>query len=89
MTYREIPLQPVPNQSVSFVFDSIPYTLTIESRLSNLYITIWRDGEYFIHNRALKSYAPVGCGLIMIDKEGFSDPDYSLLGSRFILVFKP
>ena len=83
-----IPLRPVPNQSVSYMLDAIPHTLTIESRAGGLYLTLWRDGQYVLRNRALKSYAPVGFGLQLVDTDGVDDPIYTGLGTRWVLLAK-
>lgn len=86
MSQMQIPLQSVPNQSVSFMLNSIPWTLQINTRRGNLYIDVIRDGVAVINGRALKSYAPIGYGIIMIDTLGMTDPNYEQLGSRYILM---
>lgn len=80
-----IPLQPVPSQTVSYMLDEIPHTITIQARIEGLYLTLWRDGEYVIHNRALRSFAPVGYGLQLVDTQGEDDPKYEGLGARWLL----
>lgn len=86
MSQMQIPLQGVPNQSVSFMLNSIPWTLQINTRRGNLYIDVIRDGVAVINGRSLKSYAPIGYGIIMIDTLGITDPNYEQLGSRYILM---
>lgn len=83
---RMIPLQAVPNQSVSYMLDEVAHTLTIETRLGDLYLTLWRAGEYVLHNRVLRSFAPVGYGLQLVDSEGEEDPRYEGLGARWLLL---
>lgn len=84
-----VPLQSVPNQSVSFPFDGSSNTVEIMTRNGGLYLTLWRDDEYVLHNRALRSYAPVGFGLILVDTQGLDDPVYEGLGERWkLMVFE-
>jgi hypothetical protein len=86
MTLMVIPLQPIPNQSVSFMLNGSAYTVDVETRLEELYISIWRGGAYVLRNRALRSYAPVGFDLQLVDTEGTEDPEYSGLGLRWRLL---
>ena len=83
---KMITLQPVPTQSVSYMLGMVPHTATIETRLGGLYLTLWRDGEHVLHNRVLRSFAPVGFGLQMVDAEGEDDPHYEGLGTRWFLL---
>jgi hypothetical protein len=86
MTLMNIPLQPIPNQSVSFVLNDESYTIDVETRLENIYITIFRAGAYVLRNRALRAYAPVGFDLQLADTLGTDDPVYAGLGSRWLLM---
>jgi hypothetical protein len=86
MTLMNIPLQPIPNQSVSFVLNGTPYTIEVNTRLENIYISIFQAGQYVLRNRALRAYAPVGFGLQLADTLGTDDPVYTGLGSRWLLM---
>jgi hypothetical protein len=86
MTLMNIPLQPIPNQSVSFVLNDESYTIDVETRLENIYISIFRAGAYVLRNRALRAYAPVGFDLQLADTLGTDDPEYTGLGSRWLLM---
>lgn len=86
MTLYIVPLQAVPNQSVSFMLDEVAHTVEVSTRRGSLYLTLWRAGEYVIYNRALRSYAPVGYGLQLVDTEGTDDPSYEGLGTRWLLM---
>lgn len=86
MTLVVIPLQPIPNQSVSFMLNDTGYTADIEALRGGLYISIWQAGSYVLRNRALLSYAPVGFGLQLVDTLGTEDPDYKGLGDRWLLI---
>lgn len=85
MTLMTIPLQPIPNQSVSYLLNGASYTIDVETRRDHLYITIWNDAGRVLSNRALLSYAPVGFGLQLVDTIGTEDPVYTGLGSRWLL----
>jgi hypothetical protein len=86
MTLLNIPLQPVPNQSVSFLLNGASYTIDVDTRLENIYISIFQDGAYVLRNRALRAYAPVGFDLQLADTLGTDDPVYTGLGSRWLLM---
>lgn len=86
MTLMVIPLQPIPNQSRSYVLNDTAYTVDIETRRGGLYISVWQGGDYVLRNRALLSYAPVGFGLQLVDTQGTDDPEYSGLGDRWLLM---
>jgi len=86
MTLMNIPLQPIPNQSVSFLLNGKSYTIDVDTRLENIYISIFQDGEYVLRNRALRAYAPVGFDLQLADTLGTDDPVYTGLGSRWLLM---
>lgn len=86
MTLVVIPLQPIPNQSVSYQLNESFYTIDVNTMRERLYISIWKDGDYVLRNRALLSYAPVGFDLQLVDTEGTDDPDHTGLGSRWLLM---
>lgn len=86
MTLVVIPVQPIPNQSVSFVLNDTGYTVDIDTLRGGLYISVWQAGAYVLRNRALLSYAPVGFGLQLVDTLGTEDPDYTGLGDRWLLM---
>jgi hypothetical protein len=85
MTLDVIQLQPVPNQSTSFLLNGLPYTIDVDTRLDIPYISVFISGAYVLRNRALRSYAPIGFGLQMVDTQGTDDPDYKGFGSRWLL----
>ncbi len=86
MTLMNIPLQAIPNQSVSYVMNGTEYTVEVETRLDSLYISVFQAGQYVLYNRALRSYAPVGFGLQLADTLGEDDPVYTGLGDRWLLM---
>lgn len=86
MTIMVIPLQPIPNQSVSYPLNGIAYTIDINTLRDELYISVWQAGSYVLRNRALRSYSPVGFGLQLADTDGTDDPVYTGLGTRWVLL---
>jgi hypothetical protein len=86
MTLMNIPLQPIPNQTVSFLLNGTSYTIDVDTRLENIYISIFQEGQYVLRNRALRAYAPVGFDLQLADTLGTDDPIYTGLGSRWLLM---
>jgi len=86
MTLMIIPLRAIPNQSVSFQMNDTAYTVDVNTLRGELYISVWQDGSYVLRNRALRSYAPVGFNLQMVDAEGTDDPQYTGLGARWFLM---
>lgn len=86
MSIRVIPLDPTPNQRLSFRVNESNFDIEINLRRGNLYISVWRDNVSQIHNRVLRSYTPMGDGFMMVDTEGTQDPTYEQLGSRFLLM---
>lgn len=86
MTLMNIPLQPIPNQSVSFLLNGKAYTIDVDTRLEDIYISVFQEGEYVLRNRALRAYAPVGFDLQLADTLGTDDPVYNGLGSRWLLM---
>jgi hypothetical protein len=86
MTLMNIPLQPIPNQSVSFTLNDESYTVEVNTLRENIYISVFRAGGYVLRNRALRSYAPVGFGLQLADTLGTDDPVYTGLGTRWLLM---
>jgi hypothetical protein len=85
MTLDVIQLQPIPNQSTSFLLNGLPYTIDVDTRLDVPYISVFISGAYVLRNRALRSYAPIGFGLQMVDTLGTDDPEYTGFGSRWLL----
>lgn len=86
MTLMNIPLQAIPNQSVSYSLNGITYMIDVNTRLDSLYISVFQGGQYVLQNRALRSYAAIGFGLQLADTDGDDDPVYTGLGSRWLLM---
>ncbi|KLU14537.1 MULTISPECIES: hypothetical protein [Xenorhabdus] len=83
----EIPLEKIPNQTLSFFLESDNYDLTLETRLDNLFATVKKNGEYLVCNRVCRNMTYICQWLVFSDIEGNTDPEYSQLGSRYRLVW--
>lgn len=81
-----VPLNPVPNQRVSFPVNGATHVVEINTLLGEMFISVWRGGASVLRNRALRSFAPVGYGLVLVDTEGLADPVYTGLGNRWLLL---
>lgn len=86
MTAAVIPLNAIPNQRVSFTTNAATHVVEINTRLSEMFISVWRSGEPVLRNRALRAFAPIGYGIVLVDTEGVADPVYTGLGSRWLLL---
>lgn len=86
MIYR-IPTDPVPNQMMSTVLDGTTWYITLETRLDNLYISLKTDGQYKVLNRICQDSNHLGEGFYLVDIDGNTDPVYSGLGTRYVLVW--
>lgn len=78
-----IPLEAIPNQRVTFTANEASFAAEIVTRDGDMYISLWRNTIAVLHNRALRSYAPIGFGMIMVDLDGLEDPVFTGLGSRW------
>lgn len=86
MSLSIIPLEPIPNQRLSLRINESNFDIEINLRRGALYISAWRDNVNQVHNRVLRSYAPMSDGFMLVDTEGVQDPTYEQLGARFLLV---
>ena len=84
-----IPLRAVPNQSLVARPGGSVYAIDIVTRRGRLYITVRVNGETIVRNRALLSYAPIEGDLMLVDNQGYSDPDWQQLGQRLLLTYWP
>lgn len=90
-----IPLQAVPNQTVSIVLDDQNCTLNVRQNGDRLYLSLVCDAQdvcdaHIAQNRVLMpawSTTLFSGKLVFIDNEGSAHPDYSRLGERFFLYY--
>lgn len=83
---QEIPLEPIPNQSLQTRIDGNTYDITIVTMRERLYITVFINRLPIVRNRALLSFAPFEGGLQLVDLRGRADPTFHELGARFKLM---
>ena len=86
MNFLEIPLQPVPNQSLSALIGGQVYAIEIATRRSQLYATVRVNNELVAANRRLVSYAMIKGNLMLVDTEDSECPRWQELGARFKLL---
>lgn len=89
-----IALQPVPNQTVSCAAGGQQLRLAIYHRLGKIYMDVNCNGTDIANGaiclngaKVVKSaYLMVG-NLAIVDIQGANDPEYSGLGSRYLLIY--
>ena len=83
----QIPLQSIPNQSLSVSIDDINWFITLSTRKDNLYISLQRNSVDVLLNRICRDSTPVGYGFVFVDQQGASDPTYDGLNERYALIY--
>jgi hypothetical protein len=90
-----IPLKPVPNQTVQVQLGAQPVTLNVYQLAYGLFIDVF-VGNVLVApsviceniNRIVRSiYLGFAGDLAFLDLQGSSDPVYTGLGSRYVLVY--
>lgn len=90
---RTIPLQPIAAQSVKTTIAGRDYTVTIIQKSTGLFFSVVIDEEpivsYVICRDAtmlITDYKNVAVNFMFVDTQGNSDPHYTGLGTRFVLL---
>ena len=91
-----IPLNAGAQQSVQVTLSSQSVQLDIQQRTNGLYMNIWLNGTMIIAGLLCqdrtwlvqKSYCGMPGDMIFADQEGETDPDYSGLGSQYVLMYQ-
>lgn len=88
MAYYSIPLDAVPNQSLTVVLGLKTWTITLESRLGDIYISLSNttDGNVIL-NRICRDRVAVEGNFFFYDVDGIENPVFTGLGGRFVLVW--
>lgn len=92
---QNVPLQPVPNQTLNVVLGGQPCTLKVYEKFYGLYVDVYVDGALIVGgvigqnlNRIVRSaYLGFVGDLMFADAQGEQDPDYAGLASRFFLFY--
>lgn len=91
-----IPLNPIPNQSLSCTIGLQSLYITLNTRNDDqLFATVQANNELVIANRLCLNgspligvdYLPIRGNLVFVDMQGNDNPYYKGLGSRFALVY--
>ena len=93
----QIPLQAVPDQTVQVYLGGQNCTLRVYQRRYGLFVDLYvnnalvRQGMQGLNRVRIVRDAYLGFtgDLAFIDGQGSSDPDYTGLGTRFILAYDP
>lgn len=83
----EIPLQQVPNQTLSVTINNDSYDLELNTRLDYLYMSIIKNSVPIIYNRICQNNNPIEEGFLFIDMDSSDDPKYNELNDRFKLIW--
>lgn len=81
-----IPLQQVPNQSVTVVINNSSYDLELNTRLDDLYLSVVKDGIPIVYNRICQNKNMID-NFAFIDMDAEENPNYLGLNNRFLLVW--
>ena len=88
MAQYDVPLAQVPNQFFTTSLNGITWSITLETRLNNLYITLSNNnGGLVLANRICLNRTYLGHGFVFVDIDGNSDPVYTGLGTRYLLIW--
>lgn len=90
-----VPLQPIANQSLQAQLNGQACTLTVYQSNYGLFVTVEIGTADIINNALGKNlvrmvrdlYLGFSGDLVFYDTQGSSDPVYTGLGSRFVLVY--
>lgn len=87
MTIYTIPVQAVPNQVITTTIGTDFYSITLNTRLERLYISIIKNGTAQLYNRICRDRNAILNNWGFVDIDGTSPPTYDKLNSRYFLVF--
>lgn len=90
-----VPLDAVPSQTLTTVLNAQECVIHVYQRTTGLYLDLWINGTTVLvgvicHDRTLlvlNTYLGLLGDLTFIDTLGTADPDYTALGSRWLLAF--
>ena len=83
-----IPLEAYPNQVVSSVINNNRWTISLFTRLGQLFATVENETDgVIISNRLCLNQVPITKNLVFVDIFGTKNPTYTDLNSRFFLVW--
>lgn len=84
----QLPVEAVPNQFFSTSLDGETWEITLETRLDKLYISLSsRTNGLVLSNRVCLNRTHLGHGFVFYDIDGDNDPEYTGLGTRYLLIW--
>ena len=88
MSYFAIPLEAVPNQTLVIDLGGKTWTVTVETRLENLYLSLSNgtDGVVIL-NRICRDRDIIADNFFFYDQDGIENPSFDGLGRRYVLVW--
>lgn len=95
MAYQTIPLTANPSQTLDIVLSEQFVSLVLQTRQDNLFIDVYLDGVAIVRGRICRDrqkivneeYRGFSGELFFMDTAGGSDPIYSGIGSRYLLIY--
>jgi hypothetical protein len=95
VTYQVIPAQPLAVQSFACALDGQSAQITLTATAFGLFADVGYNGVAVIAGRLCRDrtdlnpakYNGLPKGLFFVDQQGTSDPDYTLLGTRYLLLY--
>lgn len=87
MIVLEIPLQQVPNQTLSVTISNNSYDLELNTRLDQLYMSIVKNNEPIVYNRICQNRNEIKEGFVFVDMDASDDPAFAQFNDRFKLIW--
>lgn len=92
---RQIPLRPVPSQSLSVVLAGQSCQVNVYEKSTGMYLDLFVNHQPIVttalcHDRVRlvrETYRGFVGDLTFIDTRGYADPEYTGLGERFVLAY--
>ena len=93
---KEVPVTPVPSQTVSAVLGGQAVAIELRQRRTGMYASVISNGDTVIDNvicrdgvdLVTQEYPGFAGNLGFVDLQGKSDPEYMGLGTRYLLLYK-
>lgn len=91
-----IPLKPVPNQTLAVTLARQPCQIALRQNGANMYLDLQLNGTYIVRTRICRDrqrllldaqYRGFVGDLAFVDTQGNSEPSFSGLGERYVLVY--
>lgn len=95
MTAYQIPVSTTASQTLNVIISGVIFRLDIYQRSTGLYMNVWVSGTQVVAGAICQNLNPVmhadyldlGGDFVWVDTQGYDDPTYDELGSRYVLTF--